>query len=140
MAHDGRDRAGSRGSAVTALPRIRSAARSAIMIVGALVLPDGSVGITDASTTRRPSTPRTRSCGSTTDASSLPMRQVPIGWYTVSARARTKSTSSLSDRLVRAGWIGAPRYGSKAFCANRSSESLAHSTIIFRSKPSGSPR
>ena len=41
--------------------RISSAARSAIMIVGAFVLPRTIVGITDASATRRPSTPRTRS-------------------------------------------------------------------------------
>ena len=61
------------------LARIRSAARSAIIIVGALVLPPIRVGITDASTTRRPSTPRTRSCGSTTDSASVPMRQVPTG-------------------------------------------------------------
>ena len=60
--------------------RIRSAARSAIIMVGALVLPPGRLGMTDASTTRRPSTPRTRSSGSTTATSSLPMRQVPIGW------------------------------------------------------------
>ena len=40
-------------------PRIRSAARSASAITGAFVLPRGTVGITDASTTRRPSTPRT---------------------------------------------------------------------------------
>src|SRR4051812_13573628 len=38
-------------------PRIQSAARSAIMIVGALVLPPISVGITEASTTRRFSMP-----------------------------------------------------------------------------------
>ena len=36
-----------------------SAAFSAIMIVGALVLPEVIVGITDVSTTRRPATPRT---------------------------------------------------------------------------------
>ena len=38
-----------------------SKASSAIMIVGALVLPDGIPGITDASTTRSPSIPRTLS-------------------------------------------------------------------------------
>ena len=37
--------------------RIRSAARSAIMITGALVLPRVTDGITEASTTRRPSKP-----------------------------------------------------------------------------------
>src|SRR5690606_23365401 len=63
-----------------ARPRSRSAVRSAIMVTGALVLPPGSSGITEASTTRRPSMPRTRSCGSTTAAASLPMRQVPAGW------------------------------------------------------------
>src|SRR5262245_22131071 len=49
-----------------ALPRIKSAARSAIMIVVALVLTLTTLGMTEASTTRRPSTPRTRSSVSTT--------------------------------------------------------------------------
>ena len=40
---------------------IKSAAFSPIIIVGALVFPDGIVGIIDASTTRNPSMPRTRS-------------------------------------------------------------------------------
>lgn len=38
-----------------------------IMIVGALLFPDTMLGITDASATRKRSTPCTRSSGSTTD-------------------------------------------------------------------------
>ena len=44
-----------------ALPRIMSAAFSAIISTEALRLADGMVGMTEASTTRRPSSPRTRS-------------------------------------------------------------------------------
>jgi len=61
-------------------PRIQSAARSAIMMVGALVLPPISVGITEASTTRRPSMPCTRNFVSTTAIASTPILQVPTGW------------------------------------------------------------
>ena len=61
---------------------IRSAARSATIIVGAFVLPPGITGNTDASATRRPATPRTRSSGSSTawSSSAAPIRQVPTGW------------------------------------------------------------
>ena len=48
------------------MPRIKSAAFSAIMITGEFVLPLVIVGITEASTTRRPAMPWTRSRSSTT--------------------------------------------------------------------------
>src|SRR4051794_34274965 len=63
-----------------AAPSIRSDAFSAIMIVGALVLPPLTNGIADASTTRNASTPRTRSEGSSTESPSAPIRQVHDAW------------------------------------------------------------
>src|SRR5260370_26898742 len=59
---------------------IMSAAFSPIMMVGALVLPPIRVGMIEASTTRRPSSPHTLSFGSTTASGSLtPILQVPTG-------------------------------------------------------------
>ena len=54
------------------LPRIRSAAFSAIMITTALILPPTKSGITEASTMRSRSMPRTRICPSTTESGSAP--------------------------------------------------------------------
>ena len=58
-----------------------------------------------------PSTPRTRSCGSTTLASSLPIRQVPSGWYSVCAQVFSASSkvASLSSVQSRGRAIGPSR-------------------------------
>ena len=60
--------------------RIISAAFSPIMMEGALVLPEVRVGMIEASATRRPSMPWTRSRSSTTAIGSEPILQVPTGW------------------------------------------------------------
>ena len=61
--------------------RIQSDACSAIMMQVRLMLARGMVGITDASTTRKFSTPRTRQCWSVTASGSPagPIRAVPQG-------------------------------------------------------------
>ncbi len=67
------------------------------MIVGALVLPRLMRGMTEASATRRPSTPRTFSSGSTTASSCVPIAQVPTGWYSVWVQRLMNSCSDASS-------------------------------------------
>ena len=69
---------------------------SPIMIEGAFVFPEVSVGMTEASAIRRCSIPWTRSSSSTTASASRPILHVHTGWYVVSALLRTHSRSSSS--------------------------------------------
>lgn len=59
------------------------------MIAGALVLARGIRGSAEASATRRPATPRTRSCGSSTLSGSVPIAAEHAGWAVVATVART---------------------------------------------------
>ena len=77
FSHKGRRKKAHHYARISAL--IMSAAFSPIMMVGALVLPPIRVGITEASTTRRPSSPCTFSFASTTAIASLPILAVPTG-------------------------------------------------------------
>jgi hypothetical protein len=90
------------------LPAMSCAARSPIMMAEACVWPRWMRGMIDTSATRSPSTPRTRSSGSTTDDASAPMRQVPTGWYRVSARSRANAASESSSSRAWSGQTGAP--------------------------------
>src|SRR5437016_2520429 len=69
-------------ASAAALPRIRSLALSAIISVEALRLAEIMRGMIEASMTRRPCSPWTRSWSSTTahDDSAGPIRQVQPGW------------------------------------------------------------
>ncbi len=63
------------------------------MMVGMLVLPRGTVGMIEASTTRRPSTPRTRPAGSTTASRSS-------GAHAAGADRMERAGDVLADVLV----------------------------------------
>src|SRR5262249_35914271 len=76
---DGRIRLAGSGKA-PAQPTSSREANSPIMMLGALVLAAGIVGMTEASAMRRPWTPRTRSSASTTASAPDPIAQVPTGW------------------------------------------------------------
>ena len=63
-------------------------------MAGAFVFPPVMLGMIEASATRSPSMPRTRSAGSTTARSSVPIRQVPTAWYTEVARFGSSRASA----------------------------------------------
>ena len=84
------------------------------MMTGELVLPLVIVGITEASTTRRPAMPCTRRRASTTAVGSLasPIFAVPTGWKIVVAispalTARSASLTNCAPGLNSSGRNGA---------------------------------
>ncbi len=79
------------------------------------MLPFVITGITDASATRRPSSPCTFIVdGSTTDAASVPILAVPHGCSAVSASRATHSRISSSVRTEGPGESSPASYGSNA--------------------------
>ena len=111
-----------------------AATRSAIMMVGALVLPDVIVGITDASMTRSPARPWTRNCGSTTARVPLPMAAVPTGWKMLLAIApmfllvRRLPTRANVWPIVWCGLLDAVGFAFFAFAASIGPLSVASVT------------
>lgn len=80
-----------------------SAAIHPSAMVGAAVLPDGIIGKTEASATRRWVVPRTRSCSSTTSSSPGPRAHVPTACWAVTPCSRPYSTISWSRSIVSDG-------------------------------------
>src|SRR3984893_3560011 len=116
-------------------PRIKSLAFSAIMITAALMLPPTRSGKTEASITRRPCVPCTRRSGPTTAMGSYadPIRQVPAGWCTVTAVART-AASSPSSLTPASGPISRAMKGATARCRATSRKSAIAARSVAQSR------
>ena len=120
--------------------RIRSAAFSAIMIVGAFVLPLTIVGMIDASTTRNPSIPCTLRWESTTAISSLPILHVPAGCQVVEAVRLHKGLDIRVAPRIRARryllatdiveWLGVENAEVPAHAGNGASHVVGYAQVV----------
>src|SRR4051794_25580091 len=107
----------------------RSAPFSATATTAALMFPEGTAGMTEASITRKPSTPFTLSLSSTT----APMLQVEVGWNTVSPERRQNSSQSSSLCTSAPGNSSAATYARSGAAATMRRTSFSPSTITRRS-------
>src|SRR6266480_7009243 len=99
--------------------RIIAAPFSAIIAVGVLVLPEVMVGMTEASATRSPASPRKRNRSSTTaiGSSAVPIFEVPTGWkIVVPISPAALASEASSSPTAGPGRNSCGRYFSSRFC------------------------
>src|SRR6185437_11678314 len=120
-------------------PRMMSAIFSAIMITVALILAPTRSGMTAASTTRKPSIPRTLHSGSTTaiGSASTPILQLPSGWCAVAPTLRTCASISASLSLPGPGASSAAAKSCTGFCRqiSRTMRTPSRISLISASVP-----
>ena len=112
-----------------------SAARSPIMMAGPLVLPATSVGMIEASATRRPVVPCTRIVSGIDDGAIVGAHAAGADRVIDRNRpsARTSASSCASVVIDGPGRSSSPTYGASAGCAQISRSNFSPSRIMRRS-------
>ena len=118
---------------------ISRAACSAIIAVGVLVLPEVMVGITEASTTRRPVDARTSAAARRPRPSgslAVPIFAVPTGWKIVVPI----SPAALASEASSSPTAGPGRYSSRTIALQRAAAPSAAAWRGWRRRRPGGPR